>query len=399
LKYYPVYTFLLIFCIFSSPGVSYAQTTVSKNLQAEKLYRSGAEKYEFSEDQGAIEDLITCLQLNPKHTSAKLLLGLCLTQIVTEHYNNKQYLEILPYLEKLVELYPNDPQILAMYDKTKKFADKLIGKKPEKTAVQPAPPPVQESFSEADQNAMMEEVLSQVKKMQSRFAAKIEKREENILLTLIKTNIITAAATISAIVIMIVIILLYFRKMEQRREIITMSSYEKLLDKLNPYLASPPTHPLRPGEFPKILNSMNPEGRIHGIEVIEAELVADNSKEMRDRLLENFLKDNDIKVKSKALQVLHKYNPAKAFDNIKKMSADADTNTRICAAEILGNITSKESISLLISMWKDPDEKVQREVLKSLSNIYEKNKSELSGDILTLFEKCFDEAKNNWVFF
>lgn len=396
MKYYPVYIFLLIFCIFSSPDFSYAQLPVSKNLQAEKLYRSGVEKYELSEDQGAIEDLIVCLQLNPKHTSAKLLLGLCLTQIVTEHYNNKLYLEILPYLEKLVELYPNDPQILTMYDKTKKFTDKLLGKKP---AVQPASPSAQQSISETDQNAMMEEVLSQVRKMQSRFAAKIKKREENILLTLIKTNIITTIATISAIVIMIVIILLYFRKMEQRREIIMMSSYEKLLDKLNPYLGSHPNHPLKPGEFPKILNSMNPEGRIHGIEVIEAELVADNSKEMRDRLLENFLKDNDIKVKSKALQVLHKYNPVKAFNNIKKMSADTDTNTRICAAEILENITSKEGISLLISMWKDPDEKVQREVLKSLFAIYEKNKSELPSDILVLLEKCFDEAKNNWVFF
>jgi len=397
-KFISIYSFIILI---------FLTLTVVNSFSEINFFDIATEKYTNNDNEGAIQNLEKHLEIYPNDTKAKSLLGLCLTEMVAKYYDKSDYTSALPYMEKLIKLFPDDIKIMKMYINARKLVEKKGG-------IALSSEEIEELFSlldkpiseqeellsqyEGQQKVVMETVLTQAKKVRDQLKQRFKEREEATLRTVIKTNIFSVIAIIVLLSITIFFFFIYIHRYNIRREQVMLSSYEKIIDKLQPMLTTIIDKKVEISEFPKILSNTNSENKIHGIEVIEAELVPETDREVAERLLVSFIEDNDPKVKLRALLALYRYNPKKSIDKIRVISRDNNPELRVYCAQILGQIHSESSVKLLLEMRNEQEERVQREILKSIYEIYETKKNEFSQNLKSEIEKFLKEAESKWVF-
>lgn len=393
----------------AQPAPAAKNTDTEKNNIANKYFSIAAEKYVKGDNQGAVEDLEKCLEVNPEHSSAKNMLGLCLTELVAYYYNENKFVDALASLDKLIKLFPNDQKIQGVYVSTKKKVEEQL-KGVLDIPISPAEieilfslldSPLHEqekmvNLYQGDEKALMETVITQARKVQSDLITKFKTREDKTVSTMIKTYIFTAVGIALFIVLMVLLLIVYIHKRDSRREQIMMLSYEKIVDKLQPFITTAADKNLKGNEYPHIIKNINHQGKLRGVEVIEAELV-ETDKEIGERLLKPFIEDSNIEVRARAIKALYKYNPIKALKDLFIMSKDTNPEIRITVAQLLGQIGTEDSIRILIQMKDETDQKVKREVIKNLYEIFEGRSASLAKNVVESVENVLKENKDEWI--
>lgn len=141
------------------------------------------------------------------------------------------------------------------------------------------------------------------------------------------------------------------------------------------------------------------EKKVKKLEIIESELVGENPYENQVALnmIEQFLNDIDYKVKLKAVKVLHRINSQDAIGVLEEIIKQETGEFRQDACELLGEIRSRKSISLLLMFADSQNDDIKKSALFSLSEVIKDPNigSEMKTKIEDKINKVY--KKGDWV--
>ena len=391
--------------------------TLQKNL-AVAYFNRGSEKYTANDLFGAVSDLEASMELY-NLTTTKDILGLCLSEIVYVFYTKKKdYEKAIPYIEKLIKLFPGDPEYKEMYETAKKYTirgvEALPGITPKKEtqqierlfALMESRLQRQEKLLETydqKQKEQMQKILAraeaQTEKALKEISANIQKERNKTTRTFFFTT--TSGVTVAGCIVMflfLVMLKLFFRK---KTAVILMSDEprKQVLETLREKIQSLSS----PG------NEQPPSRReIDKLKIIEAEIVEHQTDpQAAEKILESFLQSEDNILKTKAAKALFKHNPVRALDILLEMLQDIHINTRIESVHTLGEISSPEAIKILIDNLDSADndpvmtdasrDQLKKAIIKSLREIIENPRKELLPYLKEKIEKCLAKYEDTWI--
>lgn len=375
---------------------------------AKEYFTRAEDKYIADDLEGAVADFEKGLALDPKNSSARGFYGLCLNTLVLRYYDKKDYARTLPYLEKLNMIFPGNQETKTMYEETKKHMapfekeiDNLSSLLKEQIKKQ------RELISEERgiRKLSQEMVLAQAEKERDKLLSLFSEREEKILAAVSdegkknrKNYFLLAGKVVLTMGGLILFLVFVSHKYSRRRELLLQNYEEKILTQLKNYLPGSVENKSSPGngKTPGLLSVTDPQGRFHGVEIIEAEF-SEKEKEIGERLLTPFLYDEDLKVKIRATWALIKFDKKKSLERLKQMSQDSDKSVRLKVAEVLSLIPQAQAFNLLFDMRTDPDEEVKREVIKYVHAMYAEKRVKLGKDLKEMVEKYLAEVRKELV--
>lgn len=136
-------------------------------------------------------------------------------------------------------------------------------------------------------------------------------------------------------------------------------------------------------------------GKAQKIMAIEAELVADEDKEIAERLLEPFLKDPDPWIKAKAAMTLYRHNPKHAIDHLRELLSKK--GEEIPAVLALGEIGTTDSIKVFTDSFNRFDSETQKAALQSILKLsISRPKDDEARRMVELFLNKI-QSEGNWV--
>lgn len=242
----------------------------------------------------------------------------------------------------------------------------------------------------------------------------LEKRDQVVMDTFIKQQKDTKRAFIFGIIgivmsVGVVIFVMYFilYRASCRREAILMQHQERLMillteDKrrIDTFLNSESYTLLEAFEhshidFRTMIENPNSHIRAKGVELLEAQLVKENSdSEIAEKLLSPFLDDPNNRVKANAVKALYKYNREKSVETAKKMVQSSNTWMRMSGIWVLGEIEDIQGIEFLLDILPNEKEgRVKNRIFKSLTELIDKKSKEIPEDFLARI-KTFLEKKD-----
>ncbi|MEW6556685.1 MAG: hypothetical protein AB1349_04945 [Elusimicrobiota bacterium] len=417
--------YLCLSVLFICGYLCYAQT-------AEDYFFSAGKKYTDGNTEAAITDLEQGLKLNPIDTQAKDFLALCLNEIALKYYIKGDYQTAMPYLEKLIKLFP-DPEVTKMYEHAKKVIETipkgLPGVPPKQELPRPPVIPVEKTVTKAKlqiekqkeqlaaqkikkgeegkitelRKEMLNEVLSKAEQQLTRLSSDLQQTEERIISNLAKqqkelkrTYFVYSLGVVVALAGFIFLIVSISSYISHRR---LKAFQEKLyLQKGMAYGSEgEPVLTYDSAEVKEIIDEIDTRAKkLAAIESINAELVSEKDLALGEKLLQPFIEDEDVIVKIKAYQSMWKYNAAKTIENIKMMLNSPDISVVKNGLEILQGIESPQVAELLLEV-KTESEEIKKEIIKVISGILETKKDFLSASLSQKIEQFIADTKKNWV--
>ncbi|MBI5574683.1 MAG: HEAT repeat domain-containing protein [Elusimicrobia bacterium] len=395
--------------------LAYSLTHSLFAMSAEDYFFRAGEKYTQGDTENAISDLEKGLKLNPKDKQAKDFLGLCLNEISLKYYVAGEYQSALPYLEKLNKFSP-DPEVIKMYNHAKKEVETaslgLPGvplKKEVSTVISKSEKRIQkqketvEKQKEGPQKELLESVLAKAENEIAKLSVGLNQIDEKMgridsqQKELKKTYIFYSVGGFAALGGFIFLLVLISGYISHKR---LKAFHEKLV--LQSGSGKTPSITYGTEEIDKIMTDIDSRTqKIYGIDVIDAELVSETDVTIGEKLLQPFIEDDDPLVRAKAFQSLWKYNPERAIVIIKTMLQDTDTSQRLNTIDILKGMSSPASVELLLELAGLPEteqnEEIKREVIKTLSDIWQKKEISLPQELSLKVEKFLQETKKKWV--
>ena len=127
------------------------------------------------------------------------------------------------------------------------------------------------------------------------------------------------------------------------------------------------------------------EEKIKLIRTIEKEIPDENNPEMGTHLLAQFIEDGDLDVRIEALKALYQFDKERSLRLLRALALKQDPAVRLKAAITLADISTVESLSVILGMVYDDDLKVRKAVLKKLTDVRNKKSvpSKVFNDKLT----------------
>lgn len=387
---------------------------------AKEYFTRAEDKYVTDDLEGAVADFEKGLALDPKNFSAKGFYGLCLNTLVLRYYDKKDYASALPHLEKLNMIFPENQEIKTMYEETKKHTAPSKKERPEvwsgeeKKRIDNSSSLLKEQIKKQREliseyqgirKPSQEMVLAQAEKERDKLLSAFSEREEKILVAVSdegkknrKNYFLLTGKVVLAMGGLILFLVFVSHKYSRRKELLLQNYEEKILTQIKNYLPGSVENKssLENGKTPGLLSVTDPQGRFHGVEIIEAEF-SEKEKEIGERLLTPFLYDEDMKVKIRATWALIKFDKKRSLERLKQMSQDSDKSVRLKVAEVLSLIPQAQAFNLLFDMRTDPDEEVKRKVIKYVHDVYAEKRVELGKDLKEMVEIFLAEVRKELV--
>lgn len=399
----------------------------AEDKTAELYFHRGLKKYLNGNLDGTISDIEQALRFEKDSTKIKAFLVKVLGEKASEMFSEEKYSEALPYLERAKMLDSDNEEINRMHEVVESELS---------TEEYPASASRTEERKTEDRADTMGALLSRLQQQQEKLirtytypndilrqiVTKSDKEREYLFKTLdstlrehrksTRTFIYGIGGFLGAILLAIVVIYITLTKVTARRDRILIEQQSKILDMAHwqsRALAQGKTRLQLTRDVSKgnqvtpreMLNDPNPRIRSKGLEVIEAELIEDEEDaEVAQRLLAPFIQEKDNRVKATALKILYRYNPEEAMEEIKKMLNSDNKWMRVSAAWVLGEIPpNSETVEILFNNINDQDYHFKRRVVKSLKNVLESEKRNISNKEVKKIKKALDELqyKDRWV--
>ncbi|MFW6172916.1 MAG: HEAT repeat domain-containing protein [Elusimicrobiota bacterium] len=140
--------------------------------------------------------------------------------------------------------------------------------------------------------------------------------------------------------------------------------------------------------------------KIKELNIIKNELLSEkNEKKLAVKLLTDFIKDDDIRIRLKAIMILNKIDPQKASNELKKLIQYGKNVKSIADQKILEEINSPYTLDILLEMADFPDMSVKKVAISSLSKIMKKENisEEMKEKIIRKIKKL--QKEEDWVVF
>ncbi|MCB4790737.1 MAG: HEAT repeat domain-containing protein [Elusimicrobia bacterium] len=400
-------------------------------------YTLSGEKYVNGDTEGAFADVDKSLELNKDDMFARNFLGIYAKELATKYLNMKNYDKAMPYLEKLLELFPEENEYKTMYETAKKhlsdnrdtFQEPASSEGPvqathkqEKAKQQQqnaSAKPDKKLFlllesrmekqekllegyeekykefmqkqeillqnSEGKHKELMQKMLSRVARDRNEIADSISRET-----TRMKQVLIFAAVILLVLAIFSVVLVLFLA-----RYIISRSA---LLRDGHRHIWGGTTAQGLPDFGKRRLSEHSQE--IEELRIIEAEVVGrQTDPQAAEDVLQPFLQSKDSKINAEAARALFKHNPTRALNILEEMESSPDKQTRIDAIHALGEINSPEAVKVLLDNLNENEMDVKKELIRSLRKINELKKAEIPEYLQDKIEKALNGLKDNgnWV--
>ncbi|MFA5859534.1 MAG: HEAT repeat domain-containing protein [Elusimicrobiota bacterium] len=137
--------------------------------------------------------------------------------------------------------------------------------------------------------------------------------------------------------------------------------------------------------------------RIKSIEVIESELPEES--EIAERLLEEFLADNNIRVRIRAIEALYPHNEIRALDMLWDIAHSTDLQAHYIVIDTLATTKSPRALLLLTKFLGDDDEALKRKVFQAITRILERKPEWLPEDTRKKVSEVMKKVKHvdGWI--
>lgn len=417
---------ILTFFVFCQPYAVWGLTAKEYLDKAKDEQMQGDYKNAVTDMEKALE---SGLKSYKDQKTAQVILGLCLEEAGFEYYRQGDYEKSLPYLKKLSEFYPEEERLKKLFEGAEKLAASRSGKYLPKIPTEIEKQQTQqlstllESWSKKQKGLFenykessgeqVKGIFLQAEKERESLLAELKQREKELLDIIekqqreLRQTYLIMTAEIIVLVILVIILVFSVRHHNSRREATLHNLYDyqqKILSAIEskniPFQDRATSgKPLSSQELKKALDSIDSQAKLRGIEVIETELISKDECVIGERLLQPFLKDKDLSVKSRAVEVFHKFNPDQALKTLREMSLNPDKTVRLSAVSILSKLNSLGSIPIFLDMQKEPDKEIQRIVIKTLYEINSGRKMKVPDEFQKKIQKFIDDvkAKKEWV--
>ncbi|MFH1073503.1 MAG: tetratricopeptide repeat protein [Candidatus Firestonebacteria bacterium] len=367
---------------------------------ADTFFHNGVKKYIKKNYDGAIADVEKAISLGTSEKNANAFLVKILIERGSNLYENKQYKEALFYFEKAKKLQPDNKDleniITAVNDKLKPVVEKIeitVERESERVAkellinAQAQQNKIIESLTKP--NEIMRRVLSKSDEERKKLYELLEKKNNSLIETVksektsVKNIIIYGVGIFTVLMILAIgFIYVFSIRAALRREALLIKQQEAIMGLvMQQQQALAQGHSTlhlagntSPGGTvtPKLmLNDPNPRVRAKGIEIIDAEFVKENEDpEVAEKILKDFLRDNNNRVRANAVKSIYKYRPEEAYSATLEMLESGDKWMKISGIWVLGEFEGDtRAVELLLKYKNNKDLHLRGRLLKSLIKI------------------------------
>lgn len=388
---------------------------------ATSFFTAACEKYTAGDLLGAVKYFESGLELKDDQ-SAKDIFGLCLSEIVYKlYFQKKDYQAVIPYLEKLTAIFPDDEEYKKMYETVKqriiRGVESLPGVTPKKNTKQ-----IEKLFTlmedrlqkqekllsgySAEHQQLVGRVIEHSRKEKNEFISQIKKEKEEFILQIKNENketknvfvFFTTAAVGFVVFITFFLVFLLARYLKSGSSVIIFTQKKNATETLKRTVKELKISDGKKEE--KIIEAEAlPERR--ALNILEKEMF-DNPLPLPDApaaesVLHSFLESKNDGIVAKSAVSLYKYNSEKAIIVLEKLLAGSDEQKRIAAVEALGEIASPVAINILLNNLSGAEKPVKREIIKMLRNIIVMKKSDLPSELHEKIKSTLGSLKETWI--
>ena len=141
------------------------------------------------------------------------------------------------------------------------------------------------------------------------------------------------------------------------------------------------------------------ERKIKKLEIIETELVGKNpyEKQVALSMLEQFLKDDDYRIKLRVIEIMHEINSETSVNILERIIKQENTEYKIAACKLLGELKSSHSIELLVKLMDTDDDEIKGIVISSATRVL--NNKVADDELMAKIKSKLDEkyAQDNLI--
>jgi tetratricopeptide (TPR) repeat protein len=368
---------------------------------ADTYFHNGVKKYIKKNYDGAITDVEKAIALGTTEKNAGAFLAKVLLERGSNLFENKQYGDALPYFEKAKKFQPGNKNIegiiAAVNDKLKPVIEKIevtVERESERVAkellmnAQVQQNKIIESMTKP--NEIMRQVLSKSDEERKKLYEMLDKKNDSLIEAVkserssVKNIVIYGIVAFTVLMILVIgFIYVFSIRAALKREALLMKQQEAIMGIVMQQqqalsqghstlrIAADNSSPDGTTTPRLLLNDPNPRVRAKGIEIIDAEFVKENEDpEVAEKILRDFLQDNNNRVRANAVKSVYKYRPDEAYGAAMEMLESEDKWMKISGVWVLGEFEGDtKAIELLLKYKDDKDPHFRGRLLKSLIKI------------------------------
>ncbi len=359
-----------------------------ENAQDENMdyFNRGVVNYIRGDLPQAVENLQKAYSQNPDDTKIQTFYLKTLVETGTQLYERGEYEQAKPHFEKALQLSPENKEVEKMYS---------IITDSEKRDV--AMTPALESFRKEQeklisgylkQKDVFDKIIAKLDTERDSLKKIIKEREETIKNDIIRFVIIAAITAFIAGILLLGILFLWYRKKEGLKTDALLSHQESIIKKMQSFSAASDRTASDSASFKidsserGVITDINTSirKRAKRVEMLEKDLRDEKDPEVAEKLLQQYINDDNNRIKANAAKALYPHNSQKALEILAEMLLNYDKWMRTSAVWALGEISTEKAAKLLLSLKNEDDPNVKAQLTENIEKLMD-NK-ELSQDTM-----------------
>ena len=369
---------------------------------ADTYFNSGVKKYLKKNYDAAIADVEKAIALGSTEKNANAFLVKMLLERGSMLYENKQYIDALPYFEKAKKIQPGNKDIeniiATVNDKLKPVIEKIevtVERESERVAkellmnAQVQQNKIIESMTRP--NEILRQVLSKSDDERKKLYDLLDKKNDSLIEAVksekasLKSVVMYGIGAFTLVMLLVIGFIYFFSvRAAMRREELLMKQQEAIMgivmQQQQVLAQGNATLRIAGPQFPDgtggvttrlLLNDANPRVRAKGIEIIDAEFVKVNEDpEVAEKILGEFLQDKNNRVRANAAKSIYKYRPEEAYGVAVEMLESSDKWMKISGAWLLGEFEGDpKAAEILLKHRDEQDRHFKGRLIKSLTKM------------------------------